>query len=147
MDWPSLVRKYVWDEEKTPYLVRSDRLTPGQVRSELFVYALLLAILASVVLVVALAGAGSVGPLASPGVAPYAFTILAGAIVLGVSGHPAAAGYCATAPLAVGLGSGLGVLRPGMAAGEALVLLAFSVLWLGYAARTVRIARRLRGRN
>lgn len=147
MDWPSLVRKYVWNEEKTPYLVRSDHLTPGQVRSELFVYAFLLAILASVVALVGAAGDSRVGPLASPAVALYALTILAGAIVLGVSGHPAAAAYCATAPVAMGLGALLGVLRPGMAGGEMVFLAALSVLWLGYAARVVRITHRLCGRQ
>ena len=146
MDWPGLVRKYIWDEEKTPYLLRSDSLTPGQVRSELFAYAFLLAILASVVLVVAAAGNRSIGLLASPAVALYAVTVLVGAIVLGVSGHPTAATYCATAPVATGLGALLGVLRPEMTGGETLVMVVFSALWLGYAARVVRIARRLHGR-
>ena len=145
MDWPGLVRKYVWDDEKTPYLVRSDRLRPGQARSELFVYAFLLAILAAVIVVVAAAGDGRVSPLASPEVALYALTILAAAIVLGVSGHPVAAAYCATAPVAVGLGALAGVLRPDMGGAETLVLAALSVLWLGYAARIVRVARRLHG--
>jgi len=143
--WPDLVRKYVWDEEKTPYLVRSDRLRPGQARSELFVYAFLLAILAAVVAIVAAAGDDRLGPLASPEVALYALTILAAAIVLGVSGHPMAAVYCATAPVAVGLGALAGVLRPDMGGAETLVLGALSVLWLGYAARIVRVARRLHG--
>lgn len=145
MGWPDLVRKYVWDEEKTPYLVRSGRLRPGQARSELFVYAFLLAILAAVVAVVAATGDDRLGPLASPEVALYALTILAAAIVLGVSGHPAAAAYCATAPVAVGLGALAGVLRPDMAGAETVVLAAFGVLWLGYATRIVRIARRLHG--
>jgi hypothetical protein len=78
-------------------------------------------------------------------VALYAGTLLVAAVVLGASGHPAAAGYCATAPLVVGVAAALGLLRPGMARGEVVFVAALSVLWLGYAARIVRVARRLRG--
>jgi pheromone shutdown protein TraB len=145
VDWPGLVRKYVWDEEKTPYLVRSDRLSPRQARSELFVYAFLLAILAAVIAVVAAAGGDRVGLPASPAIALYAGTLLVAAVVLAVSAHPTAAGYCATAPLAVGVAAVLGALRPGMDRGEIVFVAALSLLWLGYAARVVRVARRLRG--
>lgn len=145
MDWPTLVKRYVWDEERTPYLVRSERLTRAQARSELFVYAFFLAVLASVVTVLAALGQGRAEPLASPLVALYAVTIVLAAIGLGVTGHPAAASYCATAPLAVGLGALAGVLRPGMAGGEMIMLAGACALWLGYAARVVRVARRLYG--
>jgi hypothetical protein len=145
VDWPSLVRKYVWDAEKTPYLVPSDRLTPRQIRNELFVYAFLLAMLAAVVLVVAAADGHRPGLLASPAVAAYALTLLAAAIGLGATGHPVAAGYCATAPLAMSLGAVLGLLRPAMTGAEIVGLAALGALWLAYAARVVRMTLRLRG--
>jgi hypothetical protein len=145
VDWPTLVRRYVWDEEKTPYLVGARSLTPAQARSELFVYAFLLAILASVVVLLAALGRAGPGAAFAAPVALYAVTILVGAAVLGWTGHPAAARYCATAPLVVALGALLGALRPGMTSSERVVLGAFGVLWLGYAGRIVRIARRLRG--
>jgi hypothetical protein len=146
VDWPRLVRKYVWDEQRTPYLVRVDRLTAAQARSELFVYAFLLAMLAAIVAALALAGDRRIGAPAFPFVAPYALSLLGGALVLGVSGHPLAAGYCATAPVVTGVAALVGALRPDMAGAETLVLVASSLLWLGYAARIVRIARRLHGR-
>lgn len=145
MDWPSLVRKYVWDEERTPYLVRSGRLTPRQARSELFVYAFLLALLAAIIAAIAVAGDIRGGILASPAVSAYAVTVLGAAVLMGITGHPAAAAYCATAPIATGLAALAGVIRPGMATGEIVVIAAGCVLWLGYAARVVRITRRLRG--
>lgn len=147
MDWPRLVKKYVWDDDRTPYFARAERLTPVQARSELFVYAFLLAMLASLVAMIAAAGGGRAGPLGSPAVALYAATVLLGAILLGATGHPVAAYYCATAPVAVGLGALAGVLRPGMVGGEQVVLAALSLLWFGYAARVVRIARRLHART
>ena len=147
MDWPGLVRKYVWDEEKTPHLVRADRLTPAQARSELFVYAFLLAILAAAVTLIAVLGRGRGGALGSPAVALYAVTVLVAAVSLWLRGQPAAALYCATAPLATGAAALAGVLRPDMAGSERLVVAAASGLWLGYAARIIRVARRLHGRD
>lgn len=145
MDWPGLVRKYIWDEERTPYLVRTDRLTARQARSELFVYAFLLALLAAAVSAVALAGDTWRGGVAAPIVALYALTVLAAAVVLGITGRPAAAAYCATAPLAMVCAAVFGVLRSDMTGSERVVMTAAGVLWLGYAARIVRIVRRLRG--
>jgi peptidoglycan/LPS O-acetylase OafA/YrhL len=147
VDWPGLVRKYVWDEEKTPYLVRADRLTPAQARSEIFVYAFLLVILAAAVTLIGVLGRSRGGALTSPAVALYAVTVLVAAVSLWMTGQPAAAVYTATAPLAMGAGALAGLLRPDMAGGERLVVAAVSGLWLGYAARIVRVARRLHGRE
>jgi hypothetical protein len=145
-DWPSLVRRYVWHEERTPYLVRAERLTVRQARSELFVYGLLLAILASIVAVVsALDRTG--GVLAIPAVALYAVTVALGAIGLGSVGHPLAAWLCATAPLVLELGVLSDVVRPGASTNERITLLTLGALWLGYAVRVVRIAHRLHART
>jgi hypothetical protein len=98
LDWPGLVKRYVWDDDRTPYFARAGRLTPAQARSELFIYAFLLAVLSSLVTVIAAVGEGRAGVLGSPAIAVYAVTVLVAAILLGVTGHPLAAGYCATAP-------------------------------------------------
>jgi hypothetical protein len=147
VNWPSLVRRYVWDEERTPYLVRVDRLTGGQARNELFVYAFLLATLAAVVAAVAVLGDGRTGLLTAPGVSLYAVMLLLAAIALGAAGYPAAAWFCLTAPAALWLTASTGLLRPGMEGGERLVIAIASALWLGYATRVVRIARRLHPRH
>lgn len=147
MDWPTLVRRYVWDAERTPYLVRSHRLTSAQARSELFIYAFLLALAAAVVAAAAAVGRGPGGAPASPAAALYAVTILGAAIALGAAGHPSAAWYCATAPLATALAALTGTVRPGMETGERLALAVASALWTVYAIRVVRIARRLHERG
>jgi hypothetical protein len=143
VDWPGLFRRYVWHEERTPYLVHPERLTPAQARSELFVYGLLLAILASVVTVVSTLDQTRGSALASPGVALYTLALALGAIVLGARGHPLAAWFCATAPLVMELGILADTLRPGMSRNERITLLTLGALWLAYALRVVRIARRL----
>lgn len=144
MGWPDFVRRYVWDPERTPYLVRPERLTARQARSELFAYAFLLAVVAAVAVVLALGGRA--GPLGEP-LALYAASVAAAAVALGATGRPGAAAWCATAPLVVAAAALVGVLRPEMGAGERVVLGAAGLLWLGYAARVVRIARRFAGRD
>lgn len=148
MDWPGLVRKYVWDEDRTPYFVGADRLTASQARSELFTYAFLLICLALGVMLIAGFGFGSsrAGALGSPAAAVYAFTLAAAAAVLSLRAQPAAAVYCATAPLGLLLGVLMDAIRPGMSAGEQRVIALVSALWLLYAVRVVRIARRGRAR-
>lgn len=145
MDWPALVRRYVWSEERTPYLVRPERLTRVQARSELFAYGLLLATLAALVAVVAALGGNAPGGSAGRGLALYAGTVAAAAVALGATAHPVAAWYCATAPLAMVLGALTGGLRPDMTWLEGLGFSSLAALWLGYASRIVRIARRLHG--
>lgn len=140
LDWPGLVRRYVWHDERTPYLVRAERLTPGQARSELFVYGLLLAVLASLVAVVSVLGRPGEGNLTMPGLALYAVALAFGAIALGASGHPLAAWLCATAPLILELGI---LVRPGMTINERVTFLTAGALWLAYALRVVRITYRL----
>jgi hypothetical protein len=147
VDWPGLVKRYVWDEEKTPYLVRPGRLTPRQARSELFVYAFLLAVLAAVLVLVAAAGDRPGLRVGSPAVTLYGLALLGAAIVLGTTAHPAAAAGCATAPLVTALAALVGLLPPGASGAERAGLAAFSALWLGYAARAVRITLRLRGQG
>jgi hypothetical protein len=148
LDWPGLVKKYVWHDEKTPYFVAVARLTRAQARSELFTYAFLLVSFASGVMLVASFGLGSprVGMLGSPGAALYALTLAVAAGTLSLRAHPAAALYCASAPLALLLGTVLDVIRPGMTAGEQRLLGLVSALWLLYALRVVRITRSGRAR-
>jgi hypothetical protein len=145
VDWPSLVRKYVWDEHKTPYLLSASRLSPRQAWNELFVYSFTLAMLASVAAVLAALGVTAASPVRSSIVALYAVSVVIAAIALGATGWPAAARYCTTAPVAMALGALTGALRPGMSWGEVMAIAAVSVLWLRYAARVVRLTERLRG--
>ena len=143
MDWPGLVRKYVWDPDRTPYFVRADRLSAAQARSELFTYAFLLICLSLGVMLISGFGLGSSRPgaLGSPAAALYALTVAVAAAAVSLRTHPLAALYCATAPVALLLGVLFDAIRPGMGTGEQRLLALFSALWLLYAVRVVRIAR------
>src|SRR5688572_9123185 len=139
-DPPSLLKRYVWDDDKTPYLVRPERMSAEQAWSELFAYTVLLTAGATIVALGALAGGALGGPVAGL----YAVTVGAAALLLGARGHDLAARYCVSAPAMLAIGVLADVVRPGMGFTERLVLLIGCALWLAYACRAVRVARRAR---
>ena len=138
MDLFGLFRRYVWNEEKTPYLTKVGRLTRAQARNELFAFSVLIAAFFFVVGLAALLGASIVA--GSLGVAVYSFAICSAAIVLAAVRHPAAALACATAPPVVLAFLVVEGFPPHLHLMDKLligaVLLALSV----YAIRVVRIA-------
>ncbi len=130
--WERWIKRYVWDDKRTPYLTTPGRMTKRQADYEIFAYCVFLCCL---FLIVALASA------ASPLIAIYAFSVVCIALVLGVTKHVAAAGYCATTPLAAagylafgGFPGDLGVVDHG-------VLIAIILLWARYGFRVISIAR------
>ena len=54
MSWDKFVKKYVWDDNKTPYFVRVAKMTKVQARYEIFSYSLFLAVLFAVISVASL---------------------------------------------------------------------------------------------
>lgn len=116
-------------------------MTRVQARNELFVYTLFLASVFAVVTVVSAAGTSVRGPLISFGMAAYAFSIFCGAVFLGLTKHPRAALYCATAPVVAFLSIISNEVRPDLATVDKYVLLVVTLLWAGYAVRVVAIAK------
>lgn len=141
MNWYEYVKKYVWDERKTPYLVRVDKLTKAQAQSELFVYTLFLAILFAVIAAVLLSESGRAQSFRSLALGGYALTVFAAAVVLGLSKHLYAALYCVAAPVGAFLSIAYSGLRPDLATLDKYLLLVFTLIWLRYAVRIVAIAK------
>lgn len=96
MSWFDYIRKYVWSEEKTPYLVPVGLLSRTQARNELFSFSVLMAAFFFVIGLLALLGFGSLA--GAPAVAGYSFVLCSSAIALGATRHRIAAVICATAP-------------------------------------------------
>lgn len=96
MSWPDFIRKYLWSDEKTPYLVPPAKLSRSQAESELFVFAVLMAAFCFVAGLAALLGADGVA--GSAAVSAYSFALCSSAIALGATRHRFAALICATAP-------------------------------------------------
>ena len=132
-------RKYVWDDERTPYLVSVARLTRGQIEYELRFYAVITGVLFALVSLAALSNSLPHGD--ARGVSLYAFTQVCAALLLGVTRSTWAAFYCASAPLAALAYFALFGFHPSLGAGDKALLLVAVVLWVAYAGRLVAITR------
>ena len=54
LNWEKLFKRYVWHDERTPYLTRVANLTRIQAQYEIFGYALFMGVLAAVLSIVTL---------------------------------------------------------------------------------------------
>lgn len=132
-------RKYLWDDERTPYLVPATRLTRQQAEYELLAYATLAGVLFCLVALAALSERLPHG--SARGVSLYAFTQVCAALVLGTTRSTWAALYCASGPLAALFYFGLFGFHPALGGGDKALLVAAMVLWLAYCGRLVQVAR------
>jgi len=143
MDLFGFFRKYVWNDEKTPYLVPVGRLTQRQARNELFTYSVLMFAFFFIVGMAALLGAEVVGR--SLTVTIYAFAICSAAGALAVLRHWIAAVLCATAPPAILIFLIVNGFSPKLHMLDKLLIGAVILaLWV-YSFRVVRITRAFPG--
>jgi hypothetical protein len=139
LDWEKLVKRYVWDDDRTPYLTRVAHLSRVQVRYELFGYSVFMGVLFGVLAVASLSshlphGGAAIVPI-------YAFTVCCAAVLLGLTRHPWAALWLAGAPLAALAYFSIWGFHPNLDPGDKVLLVAAAVVWLFYARRVVAVAR------
>jgi hypothetical protein len=139
LNWEKLFKRYVWHDERTPYLTRVANLTRRQAHYELFGYSLLMAVLFGALSLASLSSALPHGDAA--GVSIYAFTVCCGAVLLGTTRHPWAAMWCAGAPLAVLAYFAYWGFHPNLEFGDKALLLVGVIAWLLYSRRVVAVAR------
>jgi hypothetical protein len=131
LDWEKLVKRYVWNDERTPYFTRVANLTRRQAHYELFAYALFMGVLSGVIAIAAPANWVSL----------YAFSVCCAALFLGMTRHPWAAAWCAFAPLVALAGFALEGFHPRFDAAEKVLLIAVALAGLAYSRRLVAVAR------
>lgn len=141
MDFFQHLKRYVWDDTKTPYLVSPNKLNKTQADKEVFIYALFLTILFGMVTIVLFAEARLELNYHSIWKATFALTLMSSAIMLGITKKPVAALYCMSAPVAAFLYIIDGGLNPDLESLQKYLLLAFTAAWLWYAWRVVAVAR------
>ena len=139
LDWEKLVKRYVWNDERTPYFTRVAKLSRRQAHYELFGYALFTGVLFGVLSVASLSSELPHGDAA--GVSLYAFSVCCAAILLGATRHPWAALWCAGAPLAALAYFAFYGFHPGLGIPDKVVLVTVMLAWLLYARRVVAVAR------
>jgi hypothetical protein len=139
LDWEKLFKRYVLDDNKTPYFFAVGRLTREQANNELFVYTLFLGVLFGVIGVAALSPTLPHGE--TLGVSLYCFLVVGAAVAFGLSKHPAAAAVCASAPVAALLYFLLFGFHPNAGTGDKILQVIIALLWLRYSWRILQITR------
>lgn len=139
MSWDKYVKRYVWDDVKTPYFVGTAKLNKVQANHEIFAYSLFLAALFLVISLTSLSDRAPQGR--SEVVSIYAFIVVCGAIFLVMTKHSYAAYVCASAPLATILHFFLEGFPPGLGMIDKLVLSAVTLAIFRYSLRVIMIAQ------
>jgi hypothetical protein len=136
LNWEKLFKRYIWDDDRTPYFVPASRMTRKQADHEIFAYTIFLGILSSVACLAALAHAET-----SDLIVLYAFSAIVGTVVLGVTKHLYAAWYCGAVPAVFLLYLLVHGFPASLAPIDHFVLIAFALIWLRYAWRVIGIAK------
>ncbi|MEM7408266.1 MAG: hypothetical protein AAF458_23455 [Pseudomonadota bacterium] len=134
------LKRYVWDDEKTPYFTPSRKLNRRQAHFEALAYSVFVCVLFGAVALASLTGAG--GQPRAEGVALYGFTIICAGVIFGFTKHYYAALWLSTAPAgAIGYLLVYG-FKPKWAGIDQAVVIAFVLVWIFYSIRIVAIGRR-----
>ena len=145
MDWYAYIKRYVWDDNKTPYFVAVSKLKKSQADYELFSFTFFMGLLFAIVSIISLTENAVYGK--SLTVALYAFSVSGAAVLFGLTKHVYAVYYLATAPLAalaVMAWVILGDLAPELAAIDKVVIIVISLALLRYSLRVLAITKAYR---
>lgn len=142
LDWEHLVKRYVWDDTRTPYFTRVAHLSATQVHYEVLAYALFMGVLFGVLALATLSERLPHG--AQPVVPLYAFSVACAALVLGMTRQRLAALWCAQAPLGVLVYFALYGFHPNLDEGGRVVLVALVSVLAAYGLRVMAIVRAAR---
>ena len=135
----NFLKRYVWDDETTPYFTRVANLSRSQADSELFFFAIMMSVLFGVATFTSITGQAPYG--VSKHAAIYCFTIVAAAVLVGTVKNAYAAIYTASVPVIV-IGALLIFGFPAkMALVDELVLLVIDLVLLRYMWRVIMICR------
>jgi len=139
MDLDKYFKKYVWDDERTPYFVPVSRLTRRQAGYEILFYALFVGVLCAGISLASLSDKLPHGGAAI--VSIYAFTVVCAALLLGMSRHPSAALWCASPPVAALAYFAIYGFHPNLGPTDKVLLVVVMVAWVAYARRLLAVAR------
>lgn len=138
MEWEKLFRKYIWDDETTPYLIPLAKLNRRQANSEILIYCLFLGVFFAIVILASLRG-GPDGR--SLGAAFYGFSVVCAAALFGMLKNYHAALYLSATPLAALAYLFLYGFGAERARVDTIVVAGVLLLLLRYSLRIVALAR------
>jgi hypothetical protein len=139
IDLEKYIKKYIWDDERTPYLVPVARMTRRQADYELHAYTVFVGVLFAIVSGGALLSQDP--QIKSDAVAVYGFTVVCATVVLGFTRSVYAAWYCAGAPLVALLYFFVYGFHANLNTIDHVALIIIALIWLRYSLRVVALAR------
>ena len=140
IDFEKYLKRYIWDHDKTPYLVSAEKLHRRQAEYEILAYALLVGFFFGLLSIFSLSSQAPMGR--SVGASFYSLTMVMGCIVLGMTRHHYAAIYCALAPLAIVIYLSINGFPPKLALIDHVVICAVLLVWGAYSYRLIAVVKR-----
>jgi len=137
--WDRYLKRYVWDDDTTPYLVPVARLNRRQAGYELTAYAIFLGFLFGILAVITLSSQAPGGR--SAGMSLYSFTVVCAAVLLATNRSYYAALYCSSAAPASLIWIYVFAHHPNLNTLDHAVIVIFALLWMRYGFRVTAIAR------
>ena len=137
--WHDFLKRYVWDDETTPYFTSAAKLSRSQADNELFFFALMATVLFGVATFASVTGHAPYG--VSRAAAVYCFTIVAASVLVGTIKNSYAALYATAAPAVILLALFFFGFPANMPLIDELVLLVITLALLRYMWRVVTICR------
>ncbi len=145
MDWYHYLKRYVWNERKTPYFIAVGKLDKGQADSETFLYALFFSLPGALVAAAALADIVQNGNFHSIWPGLYAVSVCVAAVLLRMLKTVTAAYYSITVPIALLAYLYFMGFHPKLGMIDQILLIAVLLLWIRYALRVAAIAKAYSG--
>lgn len=139
IEWDRFLKKYVWDDQKTPYFTAVGDLSQRQAEHEIFAYALFMGVLFAVLSLVSLGGGEAYGRSGFGSL--YAFTVVCAAVILGVMRSYLAAIYLGAAPAGMLIFLYWNGFSPKLGVIDQLLIVAVALLLLRYSFRLAAVVR------
>ena len=141
-NWEKWTKKYVWDDDKTPFFISVEKLTKLQAKKELFLYLLFVGTPFGLIGFLSLAGMTRGEHLGYLLLLFYSVTIFISLYFIFGTKSSHAAFYSATAPLVLFFFLLFDRFPPKLHEVGQGALLVFLLLWFRYAMRIIRICKR-----
>ena len=139
--WEKYVKKYVWDGDKTPYLIRPEKLMRDQANKEVFLYCFFISTPAALIVVAFLSNLYGSGEFDNLGLGIYGTSILVSAILLHLKKNIIAAMYSFSAPLVLLTHFIINGFPPKLHFIEQTLMIIIVLLWMRYTLRITIIAK------
>ena len=139
--WEKYVRKYVWDDDKTPYFTAASKLKRDQADKEIFLYCFFLATPAALIVVAFASVLFEIGAIGNLALGLYGASMLFCAALLHIRKSVTAALYAITAPVVLLLYFAINGFPPKLHFVEQIGMIVIVLLWLRYTFRVVAIAK------